>query len=468
VQDNVRVTESLTANLGLRWEMMTNPSDVDGRIANYELVGGQLTSPLATDPVISKTVWTENRTIRSFAPRIGFAWNVAGKGTTSVRSGFGVFYHQPEDDHRRALGANPPFYVVLQKSNVTFPLDSNALLDAGGQTRPTAMVRDADVPTLLQYNVRIEQSLGQNMRVGAGYVGSHGYHQNRLTDPQVAIPQLQDGRLVFPRGTVRKNLALANSGVGLIVYDGNSFYDSLQVDLERRLAGGLQFKFAYTWSKSIDDSSGTLALTGVNTTDNFPQDHKANRGPSSFDVTHNLAANWTYELPLARLFAPNAATEGWQVSGVLTLQSGQPFEVDTGISGRLGGGTLATGRPDLKPGLTRDDIILGTPQASPRYFDPTAFLLPAVGVVGNVGRNSLRGPGVATVDASVQKMVPLGATKRLQLRLEGFNVLNRPNFRFPAVRSIFDATGRIVPSAGVITETSTTSRQLQVSAKFIF
>ncbi len=467
-QDNFRILSNFSLNLGLRYEFMTNISEVNGRIANYELVGRQLTNPLRTESIVSKNLWTENNSLRNLAPRIGFAWDVFGQGKTAVRGGFGVFYNQIEDDHRRGLGANTPFFTVLQAANVRFPTTAAALAGVAGLPRPTGVARYADTPTMLQYNLRVEQSLGAQTRVAAAYVGSHAFHLARMTDPQVAAPTiLSDGRLFYPLGTVRKNPQLAVVGE-LIVYDANSFYNSLQLEVERRIKSGLRFKAAYTWSKSIDDSSGTLAVTNAATTDLFPTNHKGDRGLSGFDLTHSFALNWSYDLPFASLFKTSGRlVEGWQLTGILNLLSGQPFTTEVGFSRARNGTSNTFDRPDLAPGKSNNPI-LGSPSESPRYFDPNAFLLQPEGFVGNLARNTLRAPGIATADLGLQKNIPFTEALGLQFRWEVFNLLNRANFKFPTVRQIFTRQGTIIGSSGVLTETSTSSRQMQVSLKLTF
>ena len=167
----------------------------------------------------------------------------------------------------------------------------------------------------------------------------------------------------------------------------------------------------------------------------------------------------------------NRLVDGWQLSGILSLRAGVPFDVSSGISTLLSSGVITAGGLDVADGRNVGDMILGTPQHARTYFDLTAFRLPPAAHFGMVGRDTLRGPGVATLDLSLQKHIAFTEERGIRIRVDAFNLLNRANFKFPAIRNVFVSQSGVISTSttgGVITETSTNSRQIQVSLKLLF
>lgn len=223
---------------------------------------------------------------------------------------------------------------------------------------------------------------------------------------------------------------------------------------EQRLRAGLQFQLNYVSSRNIYDGSIATTQGGDNDLPQDPDNRQAERGLSNYDVRHYFVAHWTHEIG-----------RRWQWNAIATLAAGNPFSVVVGYDrarARFQSGTSPQ-RPDLAPGRC-NNLILGGPD---RYFDPTAFTLPEAGFYGNLGRNTLIGPGLANVDLSVSKRFRLTEQLALQLRAEAFNVLNRANFAIPAQRTVFTSSGPS-GSAGRITSTATAARQLQFGIKLLF
>lgn len=218
------------------------------------------------------------------------------------------------------------------------------------------------------------------------------------------------------------------------------------------------------FSRNIDDGSVTVTQGGDNDLPQDPDSRKAERGLSNYDVRHYLVALWNWDLPaIPRL--PKWFGAGWQWNTISTVSSGNPFSVVVGFDrarARFQAGTSPQ-RPDLAAGWPSNPI-LGGPD---RYYDPNAFALPAAGFYGNLGRNTLIGPGLAMVDMSLNKRFQMGERAALQFRAEMFNSLNHPNFAIPSARTVFTSTGP-VGSAGRITSTLTSSRQLQFGMKVTF
>ena len=258
--------------------------------------------------------------------------------------------------------------------------------------------------------------------------------------------------------------------------DAKSFYDPMQVSLNRQYSRGWRAQVSYTLSESTDDASGINSQDFSNNvqyvSDWYDLEH--DRGLSAFHARHNFTANASWNVPFAadRRGLAGALLGGWQLNGIASLRSGHPFTVELGFN--RSGNLNTTGfsrheRPDLKPGCSSNPV-LGGPN---RYWDVSCFQLPAPNTRGNLGRNTLIGPGFVSIDASLVKSFGLGGSRALQVRLEAFNLSNRTNFAIPSGRIAFtgvaaDGSPVIAPTWGRITSTVTTSRQIQVGAKVTF
>jgi outer membrane receptor protein involved in Fe transport len=450
-QDDVRLKPNVTLNLGLRYEFITTPTEVNGKLSNLRNV---------TDPTLTiGEPWHSNPSLKNLAPRLGVAWDPGGKGTTSVRAGFGLFYDEILPKYYFFSGSlNPPFTTRTTIANPPFPnvlanFNPNAPIKAQLQT----VNYDLQSPFITQYNVGVQRALVADWDVFVGYVGSHGRNLLRIGDANLAPETIVNGVKTYLPALGRRN---PNFGpIFQRVTDAESFYDSMQISVMKRYSHGLRAQVSYTLAKSIDDSSGINSQDF----DNVVQygldwyDPTYDRGPSAFQARHNLTFNWSLDLPY-----------GLQLNNVTTLQSGQPFTVRDGFnrSGNLNTtGFSMNERPDLKPGFS-DNPILGGPD---RYWDINAFALPAVNTRGNLGRNTLVGPGLINADLSLVKSLKVPSGQTLQVRLEGFNVFNRANFAVPSGRIAFtNAAGDVAPNWGRITSTVTTSRQVQLGAKFLW
>jgi hypothetical protein len=302
----------------------------------------------------------------------------------------------------------------------------------------------------------------------AGYIGSRGVSLFRNVESNQANAEvLADGSYFFPVGSVRRSPNWA--AVRIRRTDGNSWYNGFVTSVTKRFSGGFQFQGSYTLGRSHDE--GSLSAGSQDFSNGFPpryaDDRHDNHGLSDFDVKHNLTFNYSWTLPFGQSLSGvgRALAAGWQVSGIVTVRSGVPFtpvlSFDRARALPRSGGDGQ--RPHWAPGFNADNVILGDPD---RYFDPEAFLLPDAGTFGNVPRNALRGPGYGVWNAAVFKNFELGGRRRLQLRVEGFNLLNRANFALPA-RVVFSAAGP-VENAGEITDIVGTARQIQLGVKLDF
>jgi len=450
-QDDVRVRPNLSLNLGLRYEFITTPTEVNGKLSNLRTV---------TDTALTiGEPWHSNPSLKNVAPRLGINWDPLGKGTTSIRAGFGLFYDEILPKYYFFSGSlNPPFTTRTTIANPPFPnvmanFDRNAPIRAQLQT----VNYDLQTPFITQYNVGVQRALPGDWDVFVGYVGSRGRNLLRLGDANLAPETIVNGVKTYQPPAGRRNPSFGP--IFQRVTDARSFYDSMQLSVMKRYSHGVRAQVSYTLAKSIDDSSGINSQDFDNNVQYVLDwyDPTYDRGPSAFQARHNLTFNASWDIG-----------RRWQLNNVTTIQSGQPFTVRLGFNRSANLNTTSFSmneRPDLKPGFS-DNPVLGGPD---RYWDINAFALPAPNTRGTLGRNTLLGPSLVNADVSLIKSLTLPSQRTLQLRLEGFNVLNRPNFAVPSGRIAFtNAAGDVAPNWGRITTTVTTARQIQVGVKYLF
>jgi len=455
-QDDIRLTPRLTVNLGVRYERESVPTEAHGLSAVFRNPVTDATGTVGP-PFI-------NPTNHGFAPRTGVAWDPFGDGKTSVRGGFGLFYDPLWIDYYGAASGTPPFYSLGSVTNPVFP---NAYSLLGNQAVTlgslSASQYQPNYPYVMQENATIQRQLGGSGVVTMSYAGSHGVHIPRDVDfnqsPQTILP---DGQIYFPVGST-----VQNPNIGSLRYtktDGFDSYNALEISFQQHLTRGLLFRANYTWSKNIDCDSLMITPGGANDLTQNPRSCKAERGLSNYDVRNNFVTYLVYDIPA--LQSMKKLTSGWQANWITTAESGQPFSVTISYDrARANPGVQSTGveRPDLCPGASADPV-LGSPS---QYFNPASFCLQAAGYYGDLGRNTIIGPGILMINPSLARQFRLTERFRLQFRSEFFNALNHPNFSIPSSRTVFSNSGPVA-SAGLITTTSTTSRQIQFGLKLTF
>lgn len=468
IEDTVKVTPRLEVRAGFRFESTNGWNEAHGRASNYLITNGVL----ETNPRIGGSALTKNRAIFLPEPRVGFAWDVWGNGKTAVRGGFGI-YRALLDNLDYRLDQTAPFNTTLSLKNVAV---SNLQITPGttsaGLVSPSNVQPDIHTPTVLSWTFKVEQQIEPSTSVTFGYIGSHSYHQILSMDMNEPIPTiLADGTVYYPPNSLYANPKLANTtswasqGVGL--------YNALTIDVKRRLANGFAVRGAYTYSKNLDDGSAWNTSVSGNTPAyvSFPLNPKVDWGPAATDIRHLVAANATYELPFGRqkrFFANHSpwvenVISGWTSSVIANLQSGFPFSPQLGYNPTGNGDTRNPVRPNWNPAFSGKLY----PRTTSQYFNPAAFLAPATGTYGNVRRDSLVGPGLGGLDLSLLKDTAFSDRVHLEFRTEFFNVLNHTNFATP--NPVVYATATTVsPTAGAISATATTSRQIQFAAKVKF
>jgi hypothetical protein len=459
VQDAIRLTSRLQLRLGFRFEGTNGWNEVHHRASTY------LFSPngvIQTNPQVGGSVFAINRAKFLPEPRVGMAWDPTGKSKTVIHGGFGI-YRSLLDNIDYRIDNSAPFNTTRTFKNVSL---SNISAGTGGLISPSGIQPDAYTPTILSWTFKIEQQVAPNTSLSLGYVGSHGYHEMVSVDANEPFPSYtSDGQVFYPKGAANANPALANTTHWFS--EGVSSYNALQVDVNRRFSHGLQFRGVYTWSKNLDDGTAWNSSVASNAPGfvMFPLNPKIDYGLATTDVRHLAVLNGAYELPFGGAAGwHKKLLGGWSTSAIVTLQTGLPFTPQLGYNPTGNGDSRNPIRPSWNPNFN-GPVILGGPN---QYFNPNAFVTPAPGTYGNVGRDTLTGPGLHTFDFSATKRTAITERVNLQFRAEFFNLFNNVNFSTPNAVVFTSATTTPAPTAGVITATSSTSRQIQFGLKLLF
>jgi hypothetical protein len=427
-------------------------------------------------------------------PRVGLAWSpFRNTNRTVIRMGFGIY-----NDLQDALGyrtdQNAPFnptYSLPSLPVSQLPVLPSSPVPSTAKLVPGGVQPNLYTPTLISWSFRIQQALTANTALNIGYVGSHGYHEILGIDANEPFPVICPAApcpttypSTFPAGiagtavpagayyvptATKPNPAIANTWT--YFSEANSSYHALQVDVNHRFGTGFALRGVYTWSKTLDDGDSLNATTsaGEPALASNPFNLRADWGLANFDVRNTAAINGVYELPFGRgkQFLHDASgfggalVSGWTINSIVTLQGGFPFTPQLSYNPSNTGDTRNPVRPFVNPAFS-GPVILSNPN---QWFNPAAFLAPPnnSGFYGNLGRDTLIGPGLATFDLSFLKDTRIRERLNLQFRAELFNILNRANFNTPNAL-VFTPTG-VSPTAGVITSTSTPARQIQFGLK---
>jgi Carboxypeptidase regulatory-like domain len=408
-QDIWKLTPRLTCTYGLRWDI--NPPLKGKNLANQPFTVTGLNDP-ATIALAPRGTPLYDTTYGNLAPRIGLAYQLHAEGNwdSVLRGGFGIFY----DLGSGSLGGVSsyfPYHAVKSLSLAPFPLSSTDAVPPALTTSPpvsTILVADRhlDLPRTYQWNLVLEQEIGQNQIMSLTYVGATGHDLLRTY-----------------------NLLSPNPNFGFVTVTDNSAtsdYHALQVKFERRLSQGLQVLASYTWSHSIDiASTDTFNYLGAPSFINNPN---ADRGNSDFDIRHAFTAGVTYSVPTPAWngFA-RAALGGWSVNTFLLARSAPPVNITAGYS--FAAGAAFQFRPDVVPGAPLE--LFSSQYPGSKIFNTAAFTEPPQGQQGDFGRNVLRGFGAFQADFAVQRLFRLTETLNLHFRGEFFNIFNHPNFGPP-------------------------------------
>ncbi|MBV9744170.1 MAG: TonB-dependent receptor [Acidobacteriia bacterium] len=472
-QDTWHWSPTLTWNLGLRYEAASVPDEVNGLVSNLRDIYS--TRLFAGQPLF------QNPTHYNFEPRVGFAWTPPKDKKLSIRAAFGVFDVLPLIYEVAMLEAySGPFSSLVTLTNPpsgSFPFGGyQTILDSNQSSLP---VREPSIEYnpprnyVMQWNTSIERNLAPNLILSVAYAGSRGVHMFSLAnDVDIVLPTYTPAGYLFP--TPIGSGARLNPAAGSIrqlTWGDGSNYNSLQTRLRQQLRHGLELQGAFTWQKSIDGYSSSIFPTQFqNSVATLFINRHLNRGVSDFNVGRVGVIYGLWQLPKATM-APKplkAAVNGWQLGGIFTISDGLPFTpiISGDAAGENSSGTYDVPNRVAGPACTH----LTNPGNPSQYINLACYAFPMpANLLGNSGRNTLIGPGVAELDWSVIRnfdMRFISEASKLQFRAEAFNLANRPNFEPPLANSaIYNSKGAPLASAGLITSTATTSRQIQLALR---
>ena len=456
----LRVSRALTVTLGLRYENNQPAFDAEDAASIYDPSSRQIVR-LGQGGIPRGGFSRDNNNL---APRVSIALRPPATDRLVLRAGWGVYYNFSDLATGQGIYFNPPFFnSLLFFPSQLAPLTINQPWPEGqaAPLPPSVTTYDQNLRTSYaqQWNFTVQSELFKDTVLSIGYNGTRGTKLVGARDINQAQPSpAQPNYRPLP----------TFSDINLIASGFDSVYHSLQAQFQCRLQSGLTGLFSYTWAKSIDNASNFFASAGDA---NYPQDSNniaAERARSSFDVPHRFTGSFVYQLP----FGPGKALgsdwsgaaarllSGWQLNGIVSLQTGQPYSValpgefDNSNTGRSSYGFGAGDRPNVN-----SDPNLSSPDPQ-QWFDSSAFSLPAYGSFGNAGRNIIGGPGLANVDFSVLKDIEIAEATTLQLRAELFNMLNTPNFLNPNIFFGTPGFGRLLAARD--------GREVQFGVKLIF
>lgn len=471
VQDSWKALQRVNFELGLRYDWNQSPTEAFNRFVNFDPV---------TDSLV-RVANPYNQNNKNFQPRLGVAWDVFGTGRTVVRSAYAVQVDQPITNLVTPLTNNPPlgsplsFNGSVAKPTTTY---ANLLVDAKGNgLAPTVVDPDFSNSYIESYNLNIQQQLARNWSMMAGYFGSGGRHLRTREN----LNQLINGVRPFPTlsasSPILPGAALGNISDNLS--NGNSSYNALWITSNLRAWHGLQFNSSYTFSKSLDYTSqngqGVVLQNSFNPT--------GDKGLSDFDARHRFSVNFIYDLP----FKGNRLISGWQVASIVQAQSGNPVNLLANASGIAGFTGLSTLRPDqigaiqyvnqpVAGGVLWFANTVCDPAVTPACPAGSVFAIPdsKVGAntvfhFGNMGRNSIIGPGFEDVDFSITKRTKITERFTHEFRVEAFDLLNHANLGQPGrTAQIGSTTFGIISSTRFPIGDSGSARQLQFAMKLLF
>jgi hypothetical protein len=494
LEDTIKLLPNLELRAGIRSESTDGWNASHGRAPVYGFTSGVIN----TTPTIGSAALTTDRAKFLPEPRIGLSYDPFSAGKTVLRASFGL-QHALLDTLDYRLDQSAPFNTVIATSGtVANPTSGTASVS------PSTVQSDISTPSVLAWTLRVEQQIAPNTSLTIGYVGSHGYHQilsGDLNEPASVIcpaascpASLPAGTIYYPT-TTKPNTALANTTSWFS--QGSSSYNALEVDLRRSLANGLQLRVNYTYARNLDDGSAWNTSVSANTPAfvEYPNKPALDWGPAATDIRNLAAINATYDLPFGKnhsIFSnagpvANKLVSGFSLSAIATLESGFPFSPQLGYNPTGSGDSRNPVRPNVNPAFTGSVYTHGTTaQKVAQYFNPAAFSAPLStlsststitgGAVGNLGRDTLNGPGYNDLDLSLTKSTQISERVRVQFRAEFFNILNHTNLETPS-ETVFSSAPTLVagtytpppvsPTAGVVTAAATT-RQIQLGLKLLF
>ncbi len=483
IQDNYKLNERLTLEYGLRFEWNGTPTEGENRLVNFDPTTVSL---IRTGTNGLGAVYRQNY---NYEPRLGFALDVFGTGKSELRGGYGYMADQPVSGVVSGLTTNPPFSTSVSYSNASAPIPVASLYaSAAANGLAISSVNPNFHNAYTQtYNVNLQQALPGGMVASVGYFGSQGRHLRARTNQNQPVNGGARPYLTLSATSPIDPGAAANSNISEANSVGMSNYNALWVTGTKSAGHGIEFNMTYDFSKSLDTNS--LGSQGGYTfqDSNNPAN---NYGPSDFDTRHHYSATAIYSLPSRG----NRFVDGFRISTIVQYQTGNPVNLTyntstyTGVAGLIRPnlvGPIATSK--VQTGSTNVQFIqsavcpvtVSTTPAAGCSFQNPAYLVPAPTAtnaaatrtvftgLGNMSRNKVFGPGFADVDISGEKDTKITERLLFKLRADAFDILNHPNFGQPSGSTTSASFGQI-SSTRFATSDGGSSRQLQISGKFIF
>ncbi len=540
VQDDWRARPGLTINLGLRYEFATIPTEKNGSVAILPSPTTPLPClpvPTASDPscsqvqpesVLRNSFWTKNPTTKNFEPRVGFAFDPFGNGKTAIRGGFGIFDALPLPYqlilNNTSQAPYRPTYATLGDNNGglyaspgpgVWPYAVPALtnIHVNNPASRTWRYLDSNIKRnyVYQYNFNVQRQITPSTTILVGYTGARALHNPFQADTvNTVIPQQVPGiGYVWPTPysgsltAAQQQARLLNPTTANIIYNtmwqSRSWYNALLVRVDKRMSHGFQFLASYTWSKSMDDSSGSTAgdTFQLDAVSQPWYDLALNRGLSDFDIRQNLVISGFWNIPTVKKMGKfgDHALGGWQIALIGTLSGGIPVPIS--IASDLAGEVITTVQPpNLAPGCTTSSMVNTNYRNSLFEFNPSCFTLvprtsqnaaycdsagrgfaptlaatTCANIRGNLGRDVAIGPPLFNFNFSVYKnnyIRKISESANLQFRAEMFNIFNHANFAPSGNLSPFNGDGTPTSSFGQITSTQGDNRVIQLALKFIW
>ena len=533
VQDDWRFRSNLTLNLGMRWEMATVINDYRGGIVNLLNMTDLLphcgtfvpTSCAPGGPLFG------NFTRRNFEPRVGFAWDPFHNGKTAVRGSFGVFDILPMGYQFIAAATKQFPFVASGAVNNLAPgtfytgVQIQPPTGDGGSNKGGSYVEQYPHRSyVMQWNLNVQRQLIGNLTAMVGYVGSRGVHEPfRVDDADIVRPTLTSAGYLYPQVDANGNECIANTQcaattgnppskindnfgqIHYLTYEGNSYYNALELAVQKPMSHGVQFQTAFTWGKSMD--TGSAAGHGdqfSNSISSLPfYDLRTLRTRSDFDIKRTLVVSLNWQIPSPKSLTGPASwiASGWEIGGIFKVSDGVPFTATWGTGGDPQGLLNSDDWAFPNRLFTSGCATLTNPGNPNHYVKTECFTVPTApdaafwaancdpappslggpvnpaslqcfNLRGNAGRNLLTGPGTTNLDFSVFKNMPvkrISESFNVQFRAEFFNIMNHANFSVPSIASgytdIFDSSGSPLGTAGLLNSTTTPGREIQFALK---
>lgn len=477
-QDNFQVRPNLTLNLGARWEILSSPREVNGKLA--QLANFNTDSTLTRLSGSSAPYFALRAPLKGLSPRFGFAWSPLGSSKTVLRGGWGMYIEMPLP-YMWATAIDVPVLAeryTVNAPSLKYPFAFSNPAALQNTQEPLVVPHSFKEPYTMQWNMSLERQFGDHWVVRLQYLGLRALDQVGIYNPDQPFVTTLNGRPYTP-SAARPNPKL--TGIRYYAPWGDQLYNAGQLVVEKRFSGGLRFNSSYTWARNIDNSpagsrGAEVLQTPVILSPYNAYDFGMDKGLSPYNVSHNWITSLTYELPFGtgHTFGGQSTgvtgkvLGGWSLNVTHTAHTGLPLDLNDSLKPSPSGCIAQTcsERPDLIPGGNNNPVVSNWDPNKP-YFDVHQFAVPAFGYFGNLGRDTLIGPGLWEMDLGLSKLTRITEGKNLEIRVEIFNILNHPNFGAPNVDT-FSAANTVNPSSGLITSTNTSMRQIQFAMKFTF